>query len=169
MVTSSLHPQKVTVWAGFTGTTMLPPFFFHDTVNGESYLNMLKVHVIPALTQRRMLRKTTFQQDGAPPHIANCVKDYLKMKFGNKIISRHFDRTWPPRSPDLSPADFWLWATLKHRVYVRNPGNMEELKQFISDEMAQISPEELQKSTESVCRRLETVKTSRGAHIEHLL
>ena len=76
---------------------------------------------------------------------------------------------WPPQSPDLSPADFWLLGSLKHRVYLRNPCNINELKQFITDEMAQINLEELRKSVESVCRRLEAVKTSHGGHIEHLL
>ncbi|GFW05694.1 hypothetical protein TNCV_5025571 [Trichonephila clavipes] len=26
-----------------------------------------------------------------------------------RIISKHFKFTWPSRSPDLTPVDFWLW------------------------------------------------------------
>ncbi|PNF41627.1 hypothetical protein B7P43_G07619, partial [Cryptotermes secundus] len=26
--------------------------------------------------------------------------------------------TWPPRSPDLTPCDFFLWGYIKDRVYV---------------------------------------------------
>ena len=48
-------------------------------------------------------------QDGAPPHIARRVKDLLGTSFGdNRVLSRHFPHAWPPRSPDLSPYDYWI-------------------------------------------------------------
>jgi hypothetical protein len=46
--------------------------------------------------------------------------------FGGRIISRY---SWPPRSPDLSPPDFYLWEFLKGNVYKNNPHVSEELKQ----------------------------------------
>jgi hypothetical protein len=32
---------------------------------------------------------------------------------------------WPPRSPDLTLPDFFLWGFLKERVYSNNPRSME--------------------------------------------
>ncbi|RZC38464.1 hypothetical protein BDFB_015116 [Asbolus verrucosus] len=26
---------------------------------------------------------------------------------------------WPPRSPDMTPLDFFLWGVFKERVYIR--------------------------------------------------
>ncbi|GBN32887.1 hypothetical protein AVEN_178973-1 [Araneus ventricosus] len=74
---------------------------------------------IPALQQRGSVDSTILIQDGAPSHIATPVKHLWYLHFGNdRIISRHFQAAWPPRSLDLIPCDFWLWGYLKDVVYV---------------------------------------------------
>jgi hypothetical protein len=35
---------------------------------------------------------------------------------------------WPPRSPDLSICDFYLWGNLKEKVYQNNPRTADALK-----------------------------------------
>ncbi|EFN65149.1 hypothetical protein EAG_00038, partial [Camponotus floridanus] len=40
---------------------------------------------------------------------------------------------WPPRSPDLSPLDFFLWGYLKSKVYKTNPRNLNNLRRRIVD------------------------------------
>ena len=46
-----------------------------------------------------------------------CEK--LKVFFlKNGIISKNL---WPPRSPDLTPADFFLWGLSKSKVYKNTP------------------------------------------------
>ena len=52
-------------------------------------------------------------QDGAPPHYANPVKIWLNDKFAGKWLGRRGAIDWPARSPDLTPADFFL----THPVY----------------------------------------------------
>jgi hypothetical protein len=32
-------------------------------------------------------------------------------------LGRDSNNLWPPRSPDLTPLDFFLWGTLKERIY----------------------------------------------------
>ncbi|GFW42211.1 uncharacterized protein TNCV_1206671 [Trichonephila clavipes] len=47
-------------------------------------------------------------QDGATSHTANPVKAFLIQTFGeDRIVSRRCRYPWPPRSPDLTLADFW--------------------------------------------------------------
>ena len=142
--------------------------FFEDTVNGDRYLALLRDHVVPYLRKKRLLSKVTYQQDGAPPHIKKCVTDFLRQHFGTRVISRLFDNPWPPRSPDLTPADFWFGGSLKRRVYRRSPASLEELEQFITEEMLSISSDELQRSCQSVLSRLEILKNHGGGHIDHL-
>ncbi|GFW83241.1 uncharacterized protein TNCV_2508811 [Trichonephila clavipes] len=61
-------------------------------------------------------------QDGATSYTANPVKAFLIQTFGeDRIVSRRCRYPWPPRSPDLTPADFWLWGYLKSRVYLSGP------------------------------------------------
>ena len=64
-----------------------------------------------------MLNRLYFMQDGATPHTALSTHRYLKDIFGKKIIGKHIEYKWPPDSPDLTLADYWLWPTLKRVVY----------------------------------------------------
>ncbi|KFM75033.1 hypothetical protein X975_05140, partial [Stegodyphus mimosarum] len=58
-----------------------------------------------------------FMRDGTPPHVAVQVQQILRQKFTTeRVISRYFRTAWPPRSPDLTPCDFWLWGYLKSKV-----------------------------------------------------
>ena len=74
---------------------------------------MLESFVIPELKSRRKLKRTTFQQDGAPPHVCNFVKDLLTSNFNSRVITRWFENEWPANSLDLNPLDYWLWNHLK--------------------------------------------------------
>jgi hypothetical protein len=38
---------------------------------------------------------------------------------------------FPPRSPDLTPMDFFLWGHIKDKVYSRNPRIIDDLKATI--------------------------------------
>ncbi|GFG36095.1 hypothetical protein Cfor_03668 [Coptotermes formosanus] len=59
-----------------------------------------------------------FQQDGAPPHYHRDVRKCLNTRFPGRWIGRAAPIPWPPRSPDLTPLDFFLWGIVKDRVYV---------------------------------------------------
>jgi hypothetical protein len=167
-VMKSLYPEKVTVWIGFTANFILKPFFFEATVSKESYLDMLKEHVVPQLKAHHQCSRVVFQQDGAPPHVANVVKEFLSSTFGHRIISRHFADAWPPRSPDLSPNDYWLWGALKSKVYSQRPSSLEELKERILQEVDAISRDQLTKAVENLPIRLNAVLLEDGKHFEHL-
>ena len=55
------------------------------------------------------------QQDGAPAHWHQSVRSFLNDNLPNRWIGRagpndqHFCK-WPPRSPDLTVCDFYLWG-----------------------------------------------------------
>ena len=47
---------------------------------------------------------------------------------------------WPPRSPDLTPCDFFLWGFMKGLVYVPLlPKDVGELKARITEAVATIN------------------------------
>ena len=75
---------------------------------------MLEDMIIPELQQRGCLSTITFQQDGAPPHIAHKVQNLLRRHFTeDPIISHTFPIRCSARSLDLTPYDIWLWDYLK--------------------------------------------------------
>jgi hypothetical protein len=49
--------------------------------------------------------------------------------FGERVISRNL---WPPRSPDLTPPDVYLWGAAKSAVYRDRPRTLNELKVAIT-------------------------------------
>ena len=75
-----------------------------------------------------------WQQDGAKPHQANSVMDYLDRQFGPNMLAlkARQGHPWAPASPDMNPCDFWLWGDLKEKVYKPLPQSMEELRNRIS-------------------------------------
>lgn len=88
-----LNPPRVTVWIGVTSTTLIGPYFFEEnnetvTVNGVRYRAMLEHYVLPEVRRKRIrVRRLWFQQDGAPPHIARPIMEFLRNTFGDRIIS----------------------------------------------------------------------------------
>ena len=76
---------------------------------------------------------------------------------------------WPPRSPDLSSCDFYLWGTLKQKVYANNPDNLDQLKGNITNAIRRITREELQAVSANVVKRAQKYIDVNGEHFQHLL
>jgi hypothetical protein len=75
---------------------------------------------------------------------------------------------WPPRSPDLTPADYYLWGAAV-KVYKDNPHSIEELKAAITACTGYITSEQLKKVLSSKIKRIQACLNARGGHFEHLL
>lgn len=172
-----LHDAKVTVWCGISSTFVLGPYFFEEvtttgvkscSVTSARYKSMLQNYVIPELQQRNVISDIVWMQDGAPPHIAQCVRPVLQQHFGDRVISRNFAVSWPPRSPDLTPMDFWFWGYLKSKVYTPGPRDVSELKDAIKREVMQIPPVILRSSLLSTISRMQCVVACEGGHVENL-
>jgi hypothetical protein len=74
-----------------------------------------------------------------------------------------------PKSPDLIPTDFLLWAYVKDRVYVPPmPVTLNELKQGICRAVESISIQVLQDLWMELQYRLDVCKHTSGAYIEQL-
>ena len=67
-------------------------------------------------------------QDGAPCHRTISVKNFLKDTFGNRVIGVGHGVEWPPRSPDLTACDFFLWGYLKGLIYKMLPTDLDDLR-----------------------------------------
>lgn len=158
------------VWAGILGDRIIGPFFFHQPINGEIYLNHLTENVEDFLDDLPLAERQRiwFQQDGAPPHYAIVVRQWLNEEFGNRWIGRGGPFPWPPRSPDLTPLDYFLWGYVKSKVYETEPLNLQDLEDRIRNAFATITPEMLQNVRRSLEERLEECIDADGGHFEHL-
>ena len=85
-----------------------------------------------------------FQQGGATAHTAVNSIAALRRLFPQRAISRFGDVPCPPRSPDLSAPDFFLWGYLKSKVYNNRPTDLHALKENIRVEIDKLLEETLQ-------------------------
>jgi len=69
-----------------------------------------------------------FQQDGAPPHWGSHVRRFLDAVFPNRWIGRDSPTPWPPRSPDITLFDFFLWEYVKDKVFSTPVPDITDLK-----------------------------------------
>ena len=112
------------------------------------------------------LRNGYFQQDGATCHTSNESIAEIESFFDDRIISKAL---WQPRSPDLSPPDFFLWGALKGKAYANKPRTVQELENNIRREIAAISEDVLQATFANMKRRVQPCLDSGGEHFQHLL
>lgn len=123
----------VTVWAGLSSSGVLGPYFFDDPMDCAGYLTMLHRDVLPAMQAVPNFNELLFQHDGAPPHYAPAVRNFLDTTFPGRWIGRRGCIDWPPRSPDLNPIDFFFWGAVKEKAFIRKPTSLVELRTYISD------------------------------------
>lgn len=167
--TGRQYLKKVNVWCAVSYYGIIGPYFFENACNRHSYLNMLNTFFSDHLEQLPLdyRRNMYFQQDGCPAHFAREVKEWLDLKFGQKWIGRNGPVLWPPRSPDLTLADMYLWGRLKQLTYANPLPNDENiLKQRITQAIGAISLEEVRRSYDYLIAQLEKCVLQGGAVFE---
>jgi len=85
-------------------------------------------------------------QDGAPPLFSCFVTDVLNERFPGAWIGRGGPMSWPPRSPDLSPLDFFLWGYNKNIVYAEKIRNIQHLQERITSVIETVTRDMIQKT-----------------------
>jgi hypothetical protein len=79
------HSPKINVWCWLAHDRVIGPFFFAEcTVTSTTYLDMLELFAVPQIGGNNVI----FQQDGALPHFANVVREFLDVNFPRKWIGR---------------------------------------------------------------------------------
>ncbi|GFU62987.1 uncharacterized protein TNCV_29001 [Trichonephila clavipes] len=102
-----------------------------------------------------------WQQDGAPPHWHLSVRDWLIITVPNQWIGRKEPSnkactTWPPRPPDLTPCDSYLWGFIKNFVYVPLlPADLPDLRLKIEEAVVKISSDTQKKVWDELPYRLD--------------
>ncbi|GBN74569.1 hypothetical protein AVEN_122254-1 [Araneus ventricosus] len=89
---------------------------------------MLQLYAVPQFPEG-----VIFQQDCASPHYGNIVREFLDTIFPQRWIGSCAVMAWPPRSPDVTPLDFYLWGYVKQHVYSERINGINHLKQRITD------------------------------------
>jgi hypothetical protein len=168
------HQFGVNMWAGIINQQLvvheLPP-----RLNGATYLNFLQNNLNQLLDEAEVPEETRnimwLQHDGAPPHFARDVRNYLNETFPNRWIGRRGAIEWPPRSPDLNPIDFFLWGHFKEVVYHTENNTERELRQKLEIAKQHIinNRSAFRRLRLNFIRRCRACIRAGGRHFEHLL
>lgn len=174
IATRTQYPQSLNVWAGILGTHIIGPFFINNTLNGNRYLQLLENQILPALMQlpNINIQDIYFQQDGCPAHNTLIVRHYLNQHFPERWIGTHSHPiSWPPRSPDLTPLDFFYWGYLKNSIYgyENRPNNLDELRVKINEVSHAIPADMLLNVQRSFYDRMGYCLAQEGGIFENLL
>lgn len=166
-------------------------------LNGARYLEFLQESLEDLIWEADVplgaFARHWFMQDGAPPHWARAVRDHLdqvRLKrcsaiefvsmsdhiiyflfaqvYPQRWIGRGGPVAWPPRSPDLTPLDFFLWGYVKARIYHTRPENPEDLKGRIRAACASVDAAMLQRVQQCGVRRFQQCLTEEGRTFEHI-
>lgn len=159
-----LHPEKVGVWCAVSATRIVGPIFYDTKVNTAVYGRIFNTFV--EQLDDIELTEGYFQQDGATCHTSGDSMKLIASFFGDRLVSKNL---WPPRSPDLTSPDFFLWGYLKDRVYKNRPRSLAELREAIRNEISNINEDTLRKTSQNMVRRVQLCMDAGGGHFQHLL
>ncbi|GBM78293.1 hypothetical protein AVEN_46994-1 [Araneus ventricosus] len=91
--------------------------------------------------------------------------DVLKEMFPKRLVSLRGDISWPARSPDLSPCDYFLWGYLKSKVYKNRPRTTEELRAAVRQEIAAMT----RRVMKNFWVRLQKCIDNKGRHLDDIV
>ena len=172
-VTKYQRRFSLNVWCGVLGNKLIGPFVFDENLTGNRYEAFLRNQLpglledIPLIIRSQM----HFQHDGAPTHYTRHVREYLIESFPNRWLGRGKPVAWPPRSPDLTPLDFYLWGHIKTLVYETKVESRAALRDriFAASEHIRNHPDNIASATQSLLMRAENCIRTGGGHFKQLL
>ena len=91
----------------------------------------------------------------------------LQQRWMGRAAKGHNHLPWPPRSPDITPCDFFLWGFVKDSVYIPPlPMSLKELRDRITHALQTITADMLHRVWDEFDYRVDVCRVTQGAHIE---
>lgn len=165
------HRWSLNTWGGILGQYVVGPFFFDRHLNSQVYSDFLR-HDLPILLEDIPLmvrQRMWFQHDGAPAHYGIGVRNFLNHEYPQRWIGRGGPVNWPPRSPDITKPDFFLWGYVKERVYEEQPTTADDMRNRIREAFRSITPEMLENVNRNFANRVRHCLQNNGGLFEATL
>ena len=143
-VSITQHPVQVMVWGAVGVGYKSRLFFFKETCNKETYIQLLEENrIFEELNDLFGEFQYVFQQDNAPPHVARGTMEWLHSRA-------HILENWPAHSPDLNPIEV-MWALMKQKIDVSGITTAAQLFQRAEEAWNDIS----QEAVDNICSSFE--------------
>lgn len=146
-------------WKGVVYHEFLPR---GETINRFRYLQTLR-NLREAIRRKRpelwRSGEWVLHHDNAPVHSALLIRDYCT-KNGMTVIPQ------PPYSPDLAPADFFLFPKLKRPMKGKRFESVDDIQEKSLEQLHTISQDDFSKSFTQWKHRWEKCIASQGEYFE---
>ena len=98
-------------------------------------------------------------------HTARAALTKLEGLFPGKLISKGGSVQWPPRLPDLTIPDFFLWRYLKSQVYSTPIRSLQQLKRRVRAAVRAVPEHMVQEALAALPVRLRKCSRLKGGHM----
>lgn len=170
--TSFQRRFSINLWCGVIGNTLIGPTILPDRLNAQNYLQFLidNAPIVLDEVPLNVRNRVIYQQDGAPAHFSQIVRNWLNANYAGRWIGRNGPIAWPPRSPDLTPLDFYIWGFLKGDVYAVEIKTHRQLLNRIENASERLR-ENLRDfiMVEAIEKRINLCLLQNGNHFENLM
>lgn len=162
------HIWKVNVWCGIIGSRVVGPIVLEGNLTGDRYSVLLQRELLDLIEEFpiQLRRDMWFQQDACPSHTSRVARDVLNDMFPNKWIGKFGPINFPPRSPDLTVLDYFLWGRIKNLVYNTRPTTRDDMINRITEAIQSLNDAEILGATNSFQRRVNLCIGARGQQFE---
>jgi len=149
----------IMVWGTFTAAGVGEIIRCDASINAKEYIQILERGLLPSIQKLEMNNNIIFQHDNAPAHTAKVTKKWLT----DNSIDMMF---WPGQSPDLNPIEN-IWAIISRALARKTFSNKEKLWEAVQIEWNNISSSQCAKLVESMIKRIDLLKKSKGNSIPY--
>ena len=176
---------SVNVWLGVINDNLCGPHFLPNRLNSDHYLEFLQNYLFQHLEEvpLNLLQQGWLQMDGAPAHFGVIVRNWCNDNFPLRWIGRlgnhevegveagQGPKAWPPRSPDLTVLDFFVWGYIKEKVYATPVATEDQLVLRIQEACNSLraNRHQILAAVNSTLRRCHKCIEANGMHFEQLL
>jgi hypothetical protein len=101
-------------------------------------------------------------------HISANVRNHLDREMAGRWVGRVGPIASPPRSPELTPLDFFLWVYVKNIVYQVEINGLQHLKARIRDAVATVTPNILHATWNKVEYCLNVCRATKGPTLKFI-
>ena len=146
---------SIMVWGGisYQGKTTL--HFIEGKIKAKNYQEIL-IHKSPDI--RKLFRRRGrwyFQQDNAPCHRPNWVKNWIKEFFSCELLDH------PAQSPDLNPIEL-IWALMKKEIEINRPTSKAQLKIAVQKSWNNITIAQIRKCIDNLKCKMNKIVQCNG-------
>ena len=159
-----LHSEKIGVWCGMSRRCIIGPPSSSMQASQQLYIYGNLQHICKS-TGRWGTLNWIF------PAGRSDIRHFIRQHGRNSVLYRRPRRfgLWPPRSPDLTPPDYFLWGYLKGRVYRNKPRSTDALKANITEEIQAVTADVLARTFQNMARRVRSCLDANGDHFQYML